>query len=371
MGHFLLWKEMLRNGHKTHAKRRKLDLADISPLDSENSMIKIALALVCESFFITCSDEICQKWAGVACFSLPGAECVSNSINNAPLSALRLAQTFDTLRPIGKWQVWRSIGIGGIWTTKLYDEYHEHYFLPKNSPTREAFESAARSYSAWYHKSLPTNKNAKILDIGCGMGHFLYFLEKEGYANYWGIDLSPSQVQYVRENITTRVTFADVFDYLNTNGAFDIIAANDILEHISKDKTLDFLTLAFNSLNSSGSLFLKTPNMSNPFSLKSRYQDFTHEAGYTQESLRYVLSASGFQEIEIIGASYVAVSFKSRIGKLTERILHKIIQQMFALQGYTRPSILAPNIIAICRKPSELNTSFVTAKWLSRIGCFS
>jgi cyclopropane fatty-acyl-phospholipid synthase-like methyltransferase len=234
--------------------------------------------------------------------------------------------------------------------TELYDKYHEHYFLQKNSPTREAFEAIARIYAAWYQKSLPANKNAKILDIGCGMGHFLYFLEKEGYTNYWGIDLSPSQVQFVRENITARVTVADAFDYLNTNGAFDVIAANDVLEHISKHRTLDFLTLTYNSLDSSGLLFLKTPNMSNPFSLKSRYQDFTHEAGYTQDSLRYILSASGFQEIQLLGASYVVQSFKSRIGKLTERILHKLIAQMFELQGYSRPSILAPNLIAICAK---------------------
>jgi len=234
--------------------------------------------------------------------------------------------------------------------TELYDTYHEHYFLQKNSPTREAFESIARIYAAWYKKSLPANKNAKILDIGCGMGHFLYFLEKEGYMNYWGIDRSPSQVRFVRENVTPRVIVADAFDYLTTNGAFDVIAANDVLEHISKHDTLDFLTLTYNSLDSSGTLFLKTPNMANPFSLKSRYQDFTHEVGYTQESLRHVLSAAGFQEIEIMGASYVVLSVKSRIGKLIERILHKIIAQMFELQGYSRPSILAPNLVAICVK---------------------
>jgi hypothetical protein len=28
---------------------------------------------------------------------------------------------------------------------------------------------------------------ASCLDIGCEIGHFLYFLEKEGYANYWGV----------------------------------------------------------------------------------------------------------------------------------------------------------------------------------------
>lgn len=37
---------------------------------------------------------------------------------------------------------------------------------------------------------LPDDKEAKIIDIACGAGHFLYFLQSQGYANASGIDLS-------------------------------------------------------------------------------------------------------------------------------------------------------------------------------------
>ena len=234
--------------------------------------------------------------------------------------------------------------------TQSYEKYHEQYFLQMNDPTREAFESAAKAYATWYRRFLPANKSIKILDVGCGMGHFLYFLEKEGYTNYWGIDLSPSQVRFVGKNVTKRVTLADAFDYLRTNDAFDVIAANDILEHISKDATQRFLTLLHDALKANGLLFIKTPNMSNPFGLKSRYQDFTHQVGFTEDSLKLVLRVSGFRELQITGTSYAVQSRRSWIAKLGEWITHKILEQMFKAQGYTHPNILEPNLIAICVK---------------------
>ena len=43
-----------------------------------------------------------------------------------------------------------------------------------------------------------------------------------------------------------------------------------------------------------GKIFVKTGNMSNPFSLRLRYIDFTHEVGFTEESFVQVLYIAGF-----------------------------------------------------------------------------
>jgi 2-polyprenyl-3-methyl-5-hydroxy-6-metoxy-1,4-benzoquinol methylase len=230
-----------------------------------------------------------------------------------------------------------------------YDNYFE-YFARMNSPTKEAFESVARSYSFWYQQYLPTDTKTRILDLGCGMGHFLYFLQKAGYVNYWGIDSSPRQVQYVKENVTSRVEVADAFDYLSTKSVFDVIVLNDVLEHIAKNKTLNFLALVYNSLGPDGLLLVKTPNMANPFSLSSRYKDFTHEGGFTEDSLRYVLSVQGFDQIQITGAYYATPTLKLRMAKLGERALHRMLQIMFKAQGYSSPNILDHLLIAVCRK---------------------
>jgi 2-polyprenyl-3-methyl-5-hydroxy-6-metoxy-1,4-benzoquinol methylase len=230
-----------------------------------------------------------------------------------------------------------------------HDNYSE-YFFSVNSPTREAFEATARAYAACYRKFLPANKNARILDLGCGMGHFLCFLRTEGYTNYWGIDKSPALVHFSQNNVTKRVSVADVFDYLKGGGVFDVIVANDFVEHIPKSKTLNLLTSIYDSLESDGLLLVKTPNMSNPFGLRFRYIDYTHEQGFTEESLGHILRASGFKKIHIMGTPCPSHSLIARIRELRRRVAYSIIAGALRVQGYGSPRILAPNLIAVSTK---------------------
>src|SRR5437870_7579155 len=43
------------------------------------------------------------------------------------------------------------------------------------------------------------NKAARIADLGCGYGSFLYFLHEEGYRNIAGVDISAEQVDSARK----------------------------------------------------------------------------------------------------------------------------------------------------------------------------
>jgi 2-polyprenyl-3-methyl-5-hydroxy-6-metoxy-1,4-benzoquinol methylase len=79
---------------------------------------------------------------------------------------------------------------------EIYERYLESHFIRFNIPSKEAFEYMARCYFNWYDPYLPKNKDARILDFGCGIGHFLYFLNKMGYSNFVGIDISPQQVAF-------------------------------------------------------------------------------------------------------------------------------------------------------------------------------
>ena len=232
---------------------------------------------------------------------------------------------------------------------EVYERYGEH-FIKLNPPTKKAFKSAAKSCAAWYKKFLPSDRNARILDIGCGMGHFLYFLKNEGYTNFWGIDISVQQVSVVKENITENVSVADVFDFLKENGLFHVIVANHVIEHIPKERLLEFLHLVFSSLQVGGIAFIKTANMSNPFGLRGRYMDVTHTIGFTEHSLFEVLNAAGFQNIHLMGAYQPVLSVKSAIGKVARVIVHRLLKLMFLVQGYPPPRILDKDIIVIAVK---------------------
>ena len=235
---------------------------------------------------------------------------------------------------------------------KLFDEYFESSYKHGNILTQEQLAMAAEAYANDYQGFLPQNKNAAILDFGCGTGDFLYFLKKQGYDDYYGVDISGSQIEYCRKNISNRAERINGMDFLaDKKERYDLIAAHDVLEHIPKSDALRFLELSRNALKKGGTLILRVPNMSNPFGLDARFNDFTHEFGYTNKSLYQVLYLSGFKDIKILPPREITVkSFRNFIRKILVKLLHKAIRFSYYIQDYTVPKNLDKNLIAIARK---------------------
>lgn len=81
------------------------------------------------------------------------------------------------------------------------------------------------------------NKDAKILDVGCNSGCLLRVLEKQGFTNLTGIDLSSGDLAVARELCDKDIKLykADAFDFLNgKEKQFDMIYSRAVFEHIKK-----------------------------------------------------------------------------------------------------------------------------------------
>jgi len=124
-----------------------------------------------------------------------------------------------------------------------------------------------------------------------------------------------------------------------------------ILEHIPKSEIIAFLTAVYQALTPDGYLVIEVPNMANPITgLNIRYADFTHEVGFTELSLGYVLKSVGFSVVTTFGSK---LPFDSYF-----RIPQYIVQEMAGLvisllyRGYAskRPHVITPNLCAIARK---------------------
>jgi len=78
------------------------------------------------------------------------------------------------------------------WYEDLFSDYAEKY-------EKEVFTQGTLGEVDFLEKEIYYNKNAKILDIGCGTGRHTIELTKRGY-NVKGIDLSPSMIGKAKEN---------------------------------------------------------------------------------------------------------------------------------------------------------------------------
>ncbi|MDQ6974725.1 MAG: methyltransferase domain-containing protein, partial [Mariprofundaceae bacterium] len=111
-----------------------------------------------------------------------------------------------------------------------FDRYAETFFDIMHEG--HDYESVAKGYGEYYYDCLPKDLKEPVLDVGCGSGHFLRFLEMAGYQNAEGIEISSQQAKLARQYVTLEVHDGDVADLLKRKPAgYAAICMNDVLEH--------------------------------------------------------------------------------------------------------------------------------------------
>lgn len=104
--------------------------------------------------------------------------------------------------------------------------------------------------------------NSKVLDIGCGYGHFLTYLQKEKKCDCTGLEFNDKACETARNN-GIEIYKEYIQDFAEKNiEKFDVVCVFQVLEHISDINS--FLTSAIKSLKRGGTLIVCVPN-NNPY----------------------------------------------------------------------------------------------------------
>ena len=228
--------------------------------------------------------------------------------------------------------------------------------LDQDEPARISW---FREYVSRYY--LPAlrelDRAASVLDIGCSRGYLLAALRSHGYTNLTGIDVSPGDVEHAKR-VLPDATFAvaDATSFLAARpGAFNVIVMKAVLEHIPKDEVLAWLAAIGGSLTTSGVAIIDVPNMDWLFSGHERYMDFTHECGFTRESLEQVLGTT-FADVVITPADNnlrAGSGLRARASRTRIRLGRKILGTLLRWSdpdGAASP-IWARSLVAIARSP--------------------
>lgn len=193
------------------------------------------------------------------------------------------------------------------------------------------------------------SKEGKVLDLGCGYGSFLFFLQSHGYRNVTGVDISTEEIT-VCKKLFISYTFhqADIYDYIrSTDEKFDVVYLSHVLEHVKKEDLFGFLEGIRDILTDDGFLIIVVPNCAAYFnSAAGRYGDITHEIGFTDLSMRQTLMVTGFKNV-------IVKNFYG-VGNLWLNILRKMTLFSFEIfiqiLGYDKQSVHTPSLLAIVKK---------------------
>ena len=194
-----------------------------------------------------------------------------------------------------------------------------------------------------------------ILDIGCAQATLALLLAEEG-KRVTAVDIRASFIDYAKtryERGDIRFVAGNAFD-LDDLGTFDLVFANQIIEHLVRPA--EFLRKVAEFVRSGGIVVVSTPNhdyFRSPFPsftelgdpAQHAHREFSagasdHFFAYTEEELRAAARDAGLEVAEV---RYFETPFIS--GHVLIRYLHK----------FTPPSILRPfDRIALRIAPRKL-----------------
>jgi len=237
----------------------------------------------------------------------------------------------------------------------IYGSYRRAGYAQKNIEGEASTRSRMENYQSEFGDLLPENRDARILDIGCGSGFLLDFLCRRGYRNISGVDTSSEQVEFARKQ-GINVVQADANEYLkNSKDKFDIIFMTDVVEHLGKQEVFDIFLNIRDALNVGGKFVIRTINASSIYSPTSRYIDFTHELSFTEHSLRQILYSIGFDVVHIKD-NHIPFGLKPKrfLRWAGVKLLRAAQKAVFTLEvGVDRPSMYGKYLIVTAIKTAK------------------
>jgi 2-polyprenyl-3-methyl-5-hydroxy-6-metoxy-1,4-benzoquinol methylase len=200
----------------------------------------------------------------------------------------------------------------------------------------------------------PADRNARIIDLGCGHGALIHFLRKAGYSNIEGVDRSPEQVAAASRLGIEGVKEGDLLSALAAmpDGRCDVVVTLDVIEHFHKGELLEFVDEVRRVLRQGGRWIVHGPNAESPFGARMRYGDFTHEMAFTRESISQLLLASGFTQVECYEEAPVAHGVGSAVRWLLWKGIRAGLMFYLAVEtgAFDHGEIFTQNLLAVAVK---------------------
>jgi ubiquinone/menaquinone biosynthesis C-methylase UbiE len=136
---------------------------------------------------------------------------------------------------------------------KFYYAYNAEYYIKRKIQSKK--------HMMKYLNFLRTGSSLKLLDIGCGEGHYVRDAFEE-HIDAYGIDISIDALRNALSEVKHRISFGSISEIPFDDKEFDVVTAFDIIEHIHPKDTLKAIAEIRRVLKPHGIAIMTTPNPS-------------------------------------------------------------------------------------------------------------
>lgn len=214
------------------------------------------------------------------------------------------------------------------------------------------FDDLDLNYASW----LPADRGAAILDVGCGPGRVLAFLESRGYRRLEGFDRDPDAVAAARSRVGAPVAVEHDWPrlLLNRKSAYDLIILKDVIYYVPREQVVDQLRTVREALRPGGRVIVEVFNgasFTGPF---VAHKDDAILWTPTEHTLRRFLERAGFSPVTLHAQRPPARTLGRRAFNLAGRAWRLVLRAIYLLErglSEENPRILTTKIIGVGEVP--------------------
>ena len=162
----------------------------------------------------------------------------------------------------------------------------------------------------WFIEKMSVQKNASLLEIGCGRGEISYWIAEKLPVNVLGTDLCKPFIEFASKNFVLPNLQYEVLNFHNADHikerAFDAIVGNGILHHLYHNLEKCLVTMR-GLLHPKGKIIFMEPNIYNPYIalifqipyLRKKASLEPDEMAFSKSYIKKLLEKTGFSHIQI------------------------------------------------------------------------
>ena len=177
---------------------------------------------------------------------------------------------------------------------------YEYYCKRQNFSRNELYNPITeKRYQSLLRSREPYRKYNRLLDIGCGEGHFLHVAKKMGW-NTRGLDASSDAVK-ICEKFGIEAECANLPETGMRDNYYDIVTMFEVVEHLASPK--EYLHTINRILRKGGALLLTTPNFGSLMRILLHHKwtciNEGHLLYFTPRTIKKLIKESDFSIINL------------------------------------------------------------------------
>jgi 2-polyprenyl-3-methyl-5-hydroxy-6-metoxy-1,4-benzoquinol methylase len=210
-------------------------------------------------------------------------------------------------------------------------------------------------YETNYRPHLPNDRNAAILDLGCGQGNFVRFLHRLGYRKITAVDFRQEAIAALQDldGVTAVCAHVDSDFLRRLDQDWELIVAKQMLYYFDPREAPEIVRAMGAKLAANGTLIIEVFNGA---LLSSRFTELKETeivAAYSENSLGRLVAQSGLHLQSMVGGRNVRPGARGMIYQFAQGIWFRIYRALIILeQGLDDelPRIRQKSIIAVATR---------------------